>query len=152
MTKNQKIAIGVSILALLGFFGFKSYAAKKNTLAPAKKRTGSIEVGNPIGSFVMPSVVLSRTGTRLRSDSSTSSKIVTTYQKGGIELVVIGDATKSDGVWYQVADTSGNSGWVRSDVVDAREEPKDPMPSIEPQPVFYDELAEFERISGFGDY
>lgn len=151
MTKNQKIAIGVSILALLGFFGFKSYAAKKkNTPAPpAKKKTGSIEVGNPIGSFVMPSVVLSRTGTRLRSNSSTSSKIVTTYQKGGIELVVIGDATKSDGVWYQVADTSGNSGWVRSDVVDVREEPKD---SIEPQPVFYDELAEFERITGFGDY
>lgn len=119
MTEKQKyLTIGGIMLALLGFLGYKAFAKPKVTPPPPKKRKGSVIVDEPsTGGFLLPAEVTTRSGTRLRSSSSTSSSVVYTYP-AGTKLLVKGDATESDGQWFQVYDAQGRTGWVRSDVVD----------------------------------
>jgi uncharacterized protein YgiM (DUF1202 family) len=121
MTKKQKyITIGGITLALIAFLGYKAFAKPKPKPKPAPippKRTGTVIVDDPTGGFTLPAEVTTRSGTRLRSSSSTSSTILHTYS-AGTKLLVNGDTTETDGQWFQVFDSAGRSGWVRSDVVD----------------------------------
>jgi mRNA-degrading endonuclease HigB of HigAB toxin-antitoxin module len=116
MTKKQKYYyIGASVLVLIGFFGYKSYAASKK---PAKKKLKtSIEVELDKGTFTTPAEVKTQYGTRLRADSNTKSKIIITYEKN-VRLIVVGDKKEKDGTWFKVNDIAGRTGWVREDVVD----------------------------------
>jgi hypothetical protein len=122
MTEKQKyFTIGGIMLAVIGFLGYKAFAKKTVSplaLAPAPKKKGTVFVSEPTGGLLLPAEVLTRVGTRLRSNSSTSSSIVHTYQSAGTKLLVNGDAIESDGQWFKVFDSKGKSGWVRSDVVD----------------------------------
>jgi hypothetical protein len=122
MTQKQKyLTIGGIMLGLIGFLGYKAFAKKKNepiTPVPPPKKRGTVIVDEPTGGLLLPAEVLSRVGTRLRSNSSTSSSIVYTYPSAGTKLLVKGDTKESDGQWFQVFDSKGRSGWVRSDVVD----------------------------------
>ena len=59
-----------------------------------------------------PSVVTTRSGTRLRKDPNTSSTILKTYN-AGIDLHPDNTSDMEDGLWYHVSE----GGWVRSDVV-----------------------------------
>ena len=63
-------------------------------------------------SDVITKKVVAKSGTRLREEPNTNSKIVKTY-KGGEVLLVNKSQKMSDGEWYQLSD---GSGWVRSDV------------------------------------
>lgn len=122
MDKKQKyLVIGGIMLGLIGLLGFKAFAKKKEPVPPTPpkppKRTGTVIVGPSTGFFDLPAEVFTRSGTRLRSNSSTSSSIVITYPAGR-KLLVKGDATESDGKWFNVFDSDGRVGWVRSDVVD----------------------------------
>jgi uncharacterized protein YgiM (DUF1202 family) len=115
MTKKQKyITIGGITLALIAFLGYKAFAKPK---PKPKKRIGTVIVDDPTGGFTLPAEVTTRSGTRLRSSSSTNSSIVHTYSSG-TKLLVNGDSTETDGQWFKVFDSAGRSGWVRSDVVD----------------------------------
>ena len=117
MTKKQKyITIGGITLALIAFLGYKAFAKPKAKPKPPK-RTGTVIVDDPTGGFTLPAEVTTRSGTRLRSSSSTNSTVLHTYS-AGTKLLVKGDATETDGQWFQVFDSAGRSGWVRSDVVD----------------------------------
>ncbi len=120
MTEKQKyLTVGGIMLALIGFLGYKAFAKKKTAPAPPPKKRGSVIVDEPSsGGFLLPAEVFTRVGTRLRSNSSTSSSTVYTYQSAGTKLLVNGDTTESDGQWFKVFDAQGRSGWVRSDVVD----------------------------------
>jgi uncharacterized protein YgiM (DUF1202 family) len=117
MTKQQKYyAIGAAVLALISFFGFKAMAAKK--AAPSQpKKTTSLEIGDVVGEFTSPALVLSKLGTRLRQQASTASNIIKTYQQAAVKLIVLGESEQADGLWYKVKDELGNLGWVRADVV-----------------------------------
>jgi len=119
MTKTQKyITIGGITLALIAFLGYKAFAKPKPKPSPIPpKRTGLLIVDDPTGGFTLPAEVTTRSGTRLRSSSSTNSSIVHTYS-AGTKLLVNGDSTETDGQWFKVFDSAGRSGWVRSDVVD----------------------------------
>jgi hypothetical protein len=115
MLKNRtKYIIGGIILALIGFASYKLFAKPKNP--PVKKKKGTILIDEGTGSFELPAEVTTKSGTRLRSDSNTNSSVLKTY-KAGVNLLVIDDVIQSDGQWFKVTD-SGNSGWVRSDVVE----------------------------------
>jgi hypothetical protein len=127
MTQKQKyLAIGGIMLAIIGFLGYKAFAKKGSSPllpspeppAPAPKKKGSVFVGEPTGGFELPAEVFTRVGTRLRSDSTTSSSIIYTYPSAGTKLLVKGAQEQSDGDWFNVFDSKGRSGWVRSDVVD----------------------------------
>ena len=120
MTEKQKyLTIGGIMLALIGFLGYKAFAKKKTAPVPPAppKRRGTVIVEPSTGGFLLPAEVTTRSGTRLRSSSSTNSSILYTYS-AGTKLLVKGDATESDGQWFQVYDAKGRNGWVRSDVVD----------------------------------
>lgn len=121
MKKEYKYyVIGGIMLSVITFLGFKAFAKPKMPVKPAPKRTGSIiieELG--VGEFVLPSELTSRIGTRLRAKASTESSIIYTYLVP-TTLLVKGDATQSDGQWYEVFDKKGRSGWVRADVVDVK--------------------------------
>jgi len=69
-----------------------------------------------VGEFDTPLIVYTKNGSRLRSEPNTNSTIKKTYQEGEV-FFVIGSSNESDGIWYNVDDNSGNSGWFRSDVV-----------------------------------
>jgi len=129
MTQKQKyLTIGGIMLAVIGFLGYKAFANKKiasplepqqpSAPAPAPKKKGTVIVYEPTGGYEMPAEVFTRVGTRLRSDSTTSSSIVYTYPSAGTKLLVNGGQAQSDGDWFSVFDSKGRSGWVRSDVVD----------------------------------
>jgi hypothetical protein len=115
LTNRKKYIISGIILALLGLVSYKLFA-KPKVAPPVKKKKGSIVIDEGTGSFELPAEVTTKSGTRLRSDSNTNSSILKTYN-AGVNLLVIGDVMQSDGQWFKVTD-SGNSGWVRSDVVD----------------------------------
>lgn len=68
-------------------------------------------------------IVKTKSGARLRKEPNTNSEIIKTYEIG-VDLVVVGESSKSDGVWYNVQEKSSISsadvkrqGWMRSDVV-----------------------------------
>lgn len=61
-------------------------------------------------------IVYTKSGARLRSEPSTSSTIIETYQLGEV-FFVLDTSNESDGLWYNVDDGFGNSGWFRNDVV-----------------------------------
>lgn len=70
-----------------------------------------------------PTIVKTKSGARLRKEPNTNSEIIKTYEIG-VDLVVVGESSKSDGVWYNVQEKSSISsedvkrqGWMRSDVV-----------------------------------
>jgi hypothetical protein len=146
MTEKQKyFAIGGIMLALLGFLGYKAFAKPKVTPPPPKKRKGSVIVDEPsTGGFLLPAEVTTRSGTRLRSSSSTSSSVVYTYP-AGTKLLVKGDATQSDGQWFQVFDAQGRTGWVRSDVVDYKITTSETPSSNDSEQEYWDYL---EQIHG----
>lgn len=118
MTQKQKYYVaGAAALGLIAFLSYKAFA-KKKPVAPVKpKPKPTIIVGPTTGGFELPAEVTTRSGTRLRSDSNTNSAILKTYNSG-TKLLVVNDKTESDGQWFKVTDSSGNAGWVRSDVVD----------------------------------
>jgi hypothetical protein len=62
----------------------------------------------------LPTLVKTRSGTRLRKEPSTSSAIIKTYNSG-INLYPSDSKDQPDGTWYYIDDEKG---WVRSDVVD----------------------------------
>jgi len=76
--------------------------------------------GNPIESTQNDSedllIVYAKSGARLRSEPSTNSTILGTFQEGDL-FFVIDTSEESDGIWYSVDDLAGTSGWFRSDVV-----------------------------------
>lgn len=148
MKGNKKyFAIGGIIILVVGFFAYKKLAKKKNIVPPTPTdKSTPIDTGTPTikrtsapKNDYIPNtcdldiwkfqcfLVNTRTGTRLRSNSSTNSTIKHTY-KAGNELQVIGEKLEKDGLWYQVQDygkspianknTFIRGGWVRSDVVD----------------------------------
>ena len=145
MTEKQKYyTIGGIVLALIGFLGYKAFA-KPKTPVPPKKRKGSVIVDEPsTGGFLLPAEVTTRSGTRLRSSSSTNSSVVYTYP-AGTKLLVKGDATESDGQWFQVFDSKGRSGWVRSDVVDYKITTSEPTQTEDNDQEYFDYL---EQIHG----
>ncbi len=107
MTEKQKYyTIGGIMLALIGFLGYKAFAKPKTPVPPKPpKRRGTVIVDEPsTGGFLLPAEVTTRSGTRLRSSSSTNSSVVYTYT-AGTKLLVKGDATESDGQWFQVFDS-----------------------------------------------
>lgn len=122
-TKQKYLVIGGIMLGLIGLLGFKAFAKKPSVPVPPPtppkppRRTATVIVEPSTGFFDLPAEVFTRSGTRLRSNSSTSSSIVFTYPAGR-KLLVKGDATESDGKWFKVFDSDGRVGWVRSDVVD----------------------------------
>jgi uncharacterized protein YgiM (DUF1202 family) len=61
-------------------------------------------------------IVYTKSGARLRSTPSTSSTIIRTMEQD-VVFFVIGSSDESDGLWYNVTDGEGLSGWFRSDVV-----------------------------------
>jgi len=61
-------------------------------------------------------IVYAKSSARVRSQPNTNSNIVTTASLGDVYFVV-GSSQESDGLWYNVDDGSGTSGWMRSDVV-----------------------------------
>jgi len=61
-------------------------------------------------------IVYSKNGARLRSEPSTSSTILGTFQEGDV-FYIIDSSNETDGLWYNVDDFTGNTGWFRSDVV-----------------------------------
>jgi uncharacterized protein YgiM (DUF1202 family) len=61
-------------------------------------------------------IVYTKSGARLRSEPSTSSTIIATYQLGEV-FFVLGTSNEADGLWYNVDDGVGVSGWFRNDVV-----------------------------------
>jgi uncharacterized protein YgiM (DUF1202 family) len=121
MTQKQKYyVVGAAALGLIAFLSYKAFAKKKliTSLNPVKpKPKPTIIVGPPTGGFELPADITTRSGTRLRSESNTNSAILKTYN-AGVKLLVIDNTTKSDGQWFKVKDSSGNTGWMRSDVVD----------------------------------
>ena len=76
--------------------------------------------GNPIAPSESDSsdvlIVYAKSSARLRSEPSTSSTILGTFQEGDV-FFVIDSSQESDGLWYSVDDLAGNTGWFRSDVV-----------------------------------
>ena len=138
MTEKQKYyTIGGIMLALIGFLGYKAFAKPK--------RKGTVIVAEPTtGGFLLPAEVTTRSGTRLRSSSSTNSSVVYTYT-AGTKLLVKGDATESDGQWFQVFDSKGRSGWVRSDVVDYKITTSEPTQTEDNDQAYFDYL---EQIHG----
>jgi uncharacterized protein YgiM (DUF1202 family) len=61
-------------------------------------------------------IVYTKSSARLRSEPSTSSTIIATYQLGEV-FFVLGTSDEADGLWYNVDDGAGISGWFRNDVV-----------------------------------
>jgi uncharacterized protein YgiM (DUF1202 family) len=120
MTQKQKYyVVGAAALGLIAFLSYKAFAKKKpkTSLNPVKpKPKPKIIVGPPTGGFELPADVTTRSGTRLRSEANTNSAIIKTYN-AGVKLLVIDDTMQSDGQWFKVKD-GGNTGWMRSDVVD----------------------------------
>lgn len=145
MTEKQKyITIGGIMLALIGFLGYKAFAKSKKPVpppAPPKKRSTVIVADPSSGGFLTPAEVTTRSGTRLRSNSSTNSSIVYTYP-AGVKLLVKDDTTESDGQWFKVFDSKGRVGWVRSDVVDYKittsEKPESNLTPDENDPEYFD--------------
>jgi len=148
MKGNKKyFAIGSIIILVVGFFAYKKIAKKKSLVPPTPTdKKPPIDISTPTNKRTSTSkndyipntcdldiwkfqcfIVYTRSGTRLRSTSSTNSTIKHTY-KAGNELSVIGEILEKDGMWYQVQDygdspisdknTFIRGGWVRSDVVD----------------------------------
>jgi uncharacterized protein YgiM (DUF1202 family) len=75
--------------------------------------------GNPIESQNDSedlSFVYTKSGARLRSEPSTNSTILDTFEEGEV-FFVIDTSDESDGLWYSVDDLAGVSGWFRNDVV-----------------------------------
>lgn len=146
MTEKQKYyTIGGIMLALIGFLGYKAFAKPKKVAPVPPKKRATIIVGEGSGGFMLPAEVTTRSGTRLRSSSSTNSSVVHTYT-AGTKLLVKGDATESDGQWFQVFDSNGRSGWVRSDVVDYKITTSEPDESFQdPDQEYWDYL---EQIHG----
>jgi hypothetical protein len=146
MTEKQKYyTIGGIMLALIGFLGYKAFAKPKTPVPPKPKRKGTVIVAEPTtGGFLLPAEVTTRSGTRLRSSSSTNSSVVYTYT-AGTKLLVKGDATESDGQWFQVFDSKGRSGWVRSDVVDYKITTSEPTQTEDNDQAYFDYL---EQIHG----
>lgn len=143
MTEKQKYyTIGGIVLALITFLGYKAFA--KTPVPPKPKRRGTVIVEPSTGGFLLPAEVTTRSGTRLRSSSSTNSSIVYTYP-AGTKLLVKGDATESDGQWFQVFDVKGRSGWVRSDVVDYKITTSEPTQTEDNDQAYFDYL---EQIHG----
>jgi hypothetical protein len=75
------------------------------------------------GNNYSSTMVKTKNGARLRKEPNTNSEIIKTYDVG-VTLVVVGESTQSDGVWYNVQEKSSISsadvkrqGWMRSDVV-----------------------------------
>lgn len=67
-------------------------------------------------------------GTRIRSDSSTDSAVVTTAA-GGTTYTVLDTVTGSDGnTWYKVQVSDGQTGFVRGDLVNVSGEASDSAP------------------------
>ena len=129
MTKKQKyLVIAGGILALLGIGGVAIASSRK------KSKT-SIIVEAPVGEFATPAEVKTKLGTRLRKEPSTSSSVIKTYMSG-VLLLVIGDQKKDDGVWYNVKDSAGRIGWVRSDVINPVVEKKETLPQQKTQITF----------------
>jgi hypothetical protein len=149
MKGNKKyFAIGGIIILVVGFFAYKRLAKKKSVMLPTPTdKSTPIDMGTPTNKRTSTSKdgyideactftweyncfsVLTRSGTRLRSSSSTNSTIKHTYTAGN-PLLVRAEKLEKDGMWYEVQDF-GNSpildknnfkraGWVRSDVVDRK--------------------------------
>jgi uncharacterized protein YgiM (DUF1202 family) len=116
MTQKQKYYVAGAVALGLIALSYKAFAKKKPTTTKPKPKA-TIIVGPTTGGFELPADVTTRSGTRLRSQSNTNSTIIKTYN-AGVKLLVIDDITQSDGQWFKVKDGSGNTGWMRSDVVD----------------------------------
>ncbi len=130
MKKENKILLFGGIgLAVLTFIGFKVFSKEKKVIptrpTPTPNRNTNTYTNEEIfvddsNDYIEINQVMSvetREGTRLRSEPSTSSDILTTYSKG-VQLYVIDNIIKDDGLWYRVDDGEFMIGWVRSDVVD----------------------------------
>jgi uncharacterized protein YgiM (DUF1202 family) len=80
--------------------------------------TGGGTIGGGTTGGTTSFIVKTKSGTRLRSEPSTSSTIIKTYS-AGYEMKVVGNSTQSDGIWYKVIDPNTlQSGYMRSDVVE----------------------------------
>lgn len=74
-----------------------------------------VETSEPDGGYETL-IVFTKSGARLRSEPSTSSTIIRTCQEN--EVYFVNDTSnESDGLWYNVSDGEGLTGWFRYDVV-----------------------------------
>ena len=129
--KNKKIilpiAFGVALVGTLIYFLSKSIPSSTPTPPPTPTPTPKDNSGEgSYGTDTMPSddhtqfLVKTRSGSRLRSEPSTSSTIIKTYDAGVIMAVINPTPLmQSDGEWYKVKDlATSQMGYMRSDVVD----------------------------------
>jgi hypothetical protein len=107
---------GVAALAVITLFTLRALKQKSGSdTIPEILPSPEVE---PLPEQTFPDTVMTRSGTRLRSGSSTSSSILKTYNAGYV-MKVNGTAQGSDGVWYSVEDPeTKQTGFMRSDVVD----------------------------------
>jgi len=119
LSKQQKIGL-IAVPVIIGlYFIYKQF---KNSGSDTKFKTIPPNPKPPVDEI--PKSVTTRSGTRLRSSSSTSSNVLQTYP-AGVVMTVIGSKNESDGLWYQVQQLGGQNqsgiiaqGWMRCDVVD----------------------------------
>lgn len=104
--------------------------------------------GSQAHSAYLPKTVLTKDGARLRKSASVLSAIITKFTKN-IPLTVTGSSYKIDGNWYQVKAPSGQTGWVRWDVV-VKQDEEDPI--MDAGSTVSTPLEEFEKMMGWGDY
>ena len=115
---NQEIDTMITACVSVGGTWTTGGCIYSNSPNPRGSQTGS---GTTSGNGIL--IVSTKSGSRLRIEPTTNSQIIKTYD-AGVSLVVVGQSSESDGIWYNVQEKSSISsadvkrqGWMRSDVV-----------------------------------
>ena len=117
MTKTKKVLLILLPLLLIGG-GLFALTRRKKPVTPPKKKPAEITFGDLSGGIQQDALMaFTKDGARLRATPSTDSKIVKTFSANET-VFITSSAQATDGVWYEVNDGEGNTGWMRDDTID----------------------------------
>jgi uncharacterized protein YgiM (DUF1202 family) len=115
MTKTKKVLWILIPLLLIGG-GIFALTRKKKPVT-TKRKPAKFIFGDLTGGILQDSMIAyTKQDARLRTEPNTASEIVKTFNIDD-SVFITSSAQGTDGVWYEVNDGEGNSGWMREDVL-----------------------------------